>query len=144
MMSIASAVVVALLTYASIGAREGEYRRAIAEKILSSAHQGMSVAVEASIELSWRAFVVSAPFAAFILQLMVYGAWSAAFKLVGGKRGFVAALAVIATSTVLLGLFALRVVFYVGEIPPEQPFLYLLLNASLAALKYRSVKADTT
>jgi hypothetical protein len=52
------------------------------------------------------------------------------------RRGFAAALAVVATLTVVLWLYGLHLVFIMGYIPIEQPLMYFTVNAGLAFIKY--------
>ena len=77
--------------------------------------------MDQSVDASWRFFLVSAPFMAFFIQLAVYGAWSSAYRLGGYRRGFAAALAVVAALTAVLWLYGLPAVFFMGYIPIEQP-----------------------
>lgn len=135
---LASAVYMALLTWADVTLREGELRRAMAELILREV-SGLPVKLNESVELSWRLFVPTAIFTSFFLQLAVYGAWNAAFRLGGCKWGLAASLTVLAALATVLWLFVLRAVFYMG-VPLEQPLMYLLLNSVLAFVKHWECK----
>jgi hypothetical protein len=133
-----SAVFMALWTLADVLLNEAALRQALAELILRRAQSmGAPVLLDQSVDVSWRFFLVSAPFMAFFIQLAVYGAWISAYRLGGcGRRGFAAALAVVAAVTAVLWLYGLRVVFFMGYIPIEQPLMYFTVNAGLAFIKY--------
>ncbi len=90
---------------------------------------GAPVLLDQSVDMSWRFFLVSAPFMAFFIQLVVYGAWISAYRLGGCRRGFAAALTVVAMLTAVLWLYGLHVVFFMGYIPIEQPLMYFTVNA---------------
>jgi hypothetical protein len=133
-----SALFVALWTFADVQLNEAALRQALAEEILRRAQSiGAPVLLDRSVDASWRSFLVSAPFTAFFLQLAVYGAWSLAYRLGGcNRRGFAAALAVVAAVTAVLWLYGLRLVFFMGYIPIEQPLMCFTVNAGLAFIKY--------
>ena len=132
-----SALFMAVWTFADVLLNEAALRQALAEVILRSAQSiGAPVLLDRSVEASWRFFLASAPFTAFFIQLAVYGAWSSAYRLGGCRRGFAAALAVVATLTAVLWLYGLHVVFIMGYIPIEQPLMYFTVNAGLAFIKY--------
>ena len=134
---ILSALFMAVWTFADVLLNEAALRQALAEEILRSAQSiGAPVRLDQSVEASWRFFLMSAPFTAFFIQLAVYGAWSSAYRLGGCRRGFAAALAVVAALTAVLWLYGLHVVFIMGYIPIEQPLMYLTVNAGLAFIKY--------
>jgi len=127
----------ALWTFADVLLNEAALRQALAEVILRSAQSIRApVRLDQSVDVSWRFFLVSAPFMAFFIQLAVYGAWSSAYRLGGCRRGFAAALAIVATLTAVLWLYGLPAVFFMGYIPIEQPLMYLTVNAGLAFIKY--------
>jgi hypothetical protein len=127
----------AVWTFADVLLNEAALRQALAEEILRRTQSiGAPVLLDRSVDASWQIFLVSAPFTAFFIQLAVYGAWSSAYRLGGCRRGFAAALAVVATLTAVLWLYGLHVVFIMGYIPIEQPLMYLTVNAGLAFIKY--------
>jgi hypothetical protein len=127
----------AVWTFADVLLNEAALRQALAELILKHAQSiGAPVLLDQSVDASWRFFLVSAPFTAFFIQLAVYGAWSSAYRLGGCRRGFAAALAVVAALTAVLWLYVLRAVFFMGYIPIEQPLMYFTVNAGLAFIKY--------
>jgi len=127
----------AVRTFADVLLNEAALRQALTEEILRRTQSmGAPVRLDQSVETSWRFFLVSAPFTAFFIQLAVYGAWSLAYRLGGCRRGFAAALAVVAAVTAVLWLYGLRIVFIMGYIPIEQPLMYLTVNAGLAFIKY--------
>ncbi len=134
MRSLASAAFMALWTWVDVILREGELRQALAELILKES-SGLPVMLKESVDASWSFFVPTAILASFFLQLAVYGAWNAAFRLGGCGRGFAAALVVVAALVAALWLYALRAIFFMGA-PVEQPLMYLSLNAGLAFVKY--------
>lgn len=134
MRSLASAAFMAFWTWADVILREGELRQALAELILKES-SGLPVMLKESVDATWSLFVPTAVFASFFLQLAVYGAWNAAFRLGGCRRGFAAALIVVAALAAALWLYALRAVFFMG-VPVEQPLMYLSLNSGLAFVKY--------
>jgi hypothetical protein len=132
-----SALFMAVWTFADVLLNEAALRQALAEEILRRTQSiGAPVLLDRSVDASWQIFLVSAPFTAFFIQLAVYGAWSSAYRLGGCRRGFAAALAVVATLTAVLWLYGLHVVFIMGYIPIEQPLMYLTVNAGLAFIKY--------
>ena len=132
-----SALFMAVWTFADVLLNEAALRQALAEEILRSAQSiGAPVLLDQSVDVSWRFFLISAPFTAFFIQLAVYGAWSSAYRLGGCRRGFAAALAVVAALTAVLWLYGLHVVFIMGYIPIEQPLMYFTVNAGLAFIKY--------
>jgi len=132
-----SALFMAVWTFADVLLNEDALRQALAEVILRRTQSiGAPVLLDQSVDMSWRFFLVSAPFMAFFIQLAVYGAWSSAYRLGGCRRGFAAALAVVATLTAVLWLYGLHVVFFMGYIPVEQPLMYFTVNAGLAFIKY--------
>jgi hypothetical protein len=133
-----STLFMALWTFADVLLNEAALRQALAEEILRSAQSiGAPVLLDRSVDVSWRFFLVSAPFMAFFIQLAVYGAWSSAYRLGGyNRRGFAAALAVVVALTAVLWLYGLRIVFLMGYIPIEQPLMYFTVNAGLAFIKY--------
>ena len=127
----------ALWTFADVLLNEAALRQALAEAILRRTQSiGAPVLLDQSVDMSWRSFLVSAPFMAFFIQLAVYGAWSSAYRLGGCRRGFAAALAVVAALTAVLWLYGLPAVFFMGYIPIEQPLMYFTVNAGLAFIKY--------
>ena len=127
----------AVWTFADVLLNEAALRQALAEVILRRAQSiGAPVLLDQSVDASWRFFLVSAPFMAFFIQLAVYGAWSSAYRLGGCRRGFAAALAVVAALTAVLWLYGLHLVFFMGYIPIEQPLMYFTVNAGLAFIKY--------
>jgi hypothetical protein len=132
-----SALFMALWTFADVLLNEAALRQALAEAILRRTQSiGAPVLLDQSVDVSWRSFLVSAPFMAFFIQLAVYGAWSSAYRLGGCRRGFAAALAVVAALTAVLWLYGLPAVFFMGYIPIEQPLMYFTVNAGLAFIKY--------
>ena len=132
-----SALFMALWTFADVLLNEAALRQALAEEIMRTAQSiGSPVLLDQSVDVSWRFFLMSAPFMAFFIQLAVYGAWSLAYRLGGYRRGFAAALAVVAALTAVLWLYGLRLVFFMGYIPIEQPLMYFTVNAGLAFIKY--------
>jgi hypothetical protein len=132
-----SALFMAVWTFADVLLNEAALRQALAEEILRSAQSiGAPVLLDQSVDVSWRFFLMSAPFTAFFIQLAVYGAWSSAYRLGGCRRGFAAALAVVVALTAVLWLYGLRIVFIMGYIPIEQPLMYFTVNAGLAFIKY--------
>ena len=133
-----SALFMALWTFADVLLNEAALRQALAEEILRTAQSiGAPVLLDRSVDASWQVFLMSAPFTAFFIQLAVYGAWSLAYRLGGcGRRGFAAALAVVVAVTAVLWLYGLRLVFFMGYIPIEQPLMYFTVNAGLAFIKY--------
>jgi len=133
-----SALFMALWTFADVLLNEAALRQALAEEILRTAQSiGAPVLLDRSVDASWQVFLMSAPFTAFFIQLAVYGAWSLAYRLGGcGRRGFAAALAVVVAVTAVLWLYGLRLVFFMGYIPVEQPLMYFTVNAGLAFIKY--------
>jgi hypothetical protein len=128
----------ALWTFADVLLNEAALRQALAEEILRRAQSiGAPVLLDQSVDVSWQSFLVWAPFMAFFIQLAVYGAWSLAYRLGGcRRRGFAAALAVVATVTAVLWLYVLHLVFIMDYIPIEQPLMYFTVNAGLAFIKY--------
>ncbi len=137
MRSLLSAVFMALWTFADILLNGGALRQALAELILREAQSaGAAVLLGQSVDESWRIFLASAPLMAFFIQLAVYGAWSSAYRLSGCRRGFAAALAVVAALTAVLWLYVLPAAFFMGYVPIEQPLMYLAVNAGLAFIKY--------
>ncbi len=127
----------AVWTFVDVLLNEAALRQALAEEILRRAQSiGAPVLLDRSVDASWRFFLVSAPFTAFFIQLAVYGAWSSAYRLGGCRRGFAAALAVVAAATAVLWLYGLRIIFFMGYIPIEQPLMYFTVNAGLAFIKY--------
>ncbi len=127
----------AVWTFADVLLNEVALRQALAEEILRRAQSiGAPVLLDQSVDVSWRFFLVSAPFTAFFIQLAVYGAWSTAYRLDGCRRGFAAALGVVAAVTAVLWLYGLHLVFFMGYIPIEQPLMYFTVNAGLAFIKY--------
>ena len=127
----------ALWTFADVLLNEAALRQALAEWILRHAQSfGTPVRLDQSVDVSWRFFLLSAPFTAFFIQLAVYGAWISAYKLGGCRRDFAAALAVVVAVTAVLWLYSLPAVFFMGYIPIEQPLMYLTVNAGLAFIKY--------
>jgi len=127
----------AVWTFADVLLNDAALRQALAELILREAQSiGAPVRLDQSVDGSWRFFLLSAPFAAFFIQLAVYGAWSLAYRLGGCRRGFAAALAVVIAVTAVLWLYGLHVVFFMGYIPIEQPLMYFTVNAGLAFIKY--------
>jgi hypothetical protein len=127
----------AVWTFADVLLNEAALRQALAELILRHAQSiGAPVLLDQSVDMSWQVFLVSAPFMAFFIQLAVYGAWSSAYRLGGCRRGFAAALAVVAALTAVLWLYGLHLVFFMGYIPIEQPLMYFTVNAGLAFIKY--------
>jgi hypothetical protein len=132
-----SALFIALWTLADVLLNEAVLRQALAEEILRTAQSiGTPVLLDRSVDASWQLFLVSAPFTAFFIQLVIYGAWSSAYRLGGCRRGFTAALAVVVVVTAVLWLYGLRLVFIMGYIPIEQPLMYFTVNAGLAFIKY--------
>jgi len=132
-----SALFMAVWTFADVLLNEAALRQALAELMLRHAQSiGAPVLLDQSVDASWRFFLVSAPFMAFFIQLAVYGAWSSAYRLIGCRRGFAAALAIVAALTAVLWLYGLRLVFFMGYIPIEQPLMYFTVNAGLAFIKY--------
>jgi len=132
-----SALFMAVWTFADVLLNEAALRQALAEEILRHARSiGAPVLLDQSVDMSRRFFLVSAPFMAFFIQLAVYGAWSSAYRLGGCRRGFVAALAVVAALTAVLWLYGLHLVFFMGYIPIEQPLMYFTVNAGLTFIKY--------
>jgi hypothetical protein len=132
-----SALFMALWTFADVLLNEAALRQALAEAMLRRTQSiGAPVLLDQSVDVSWRSFLVSAPFMAFFIQLAVYGAWSSAYRLGGCRRGFAAALAVVAALTAVLWLYGLPAVFFMGYIPIEQPLMYFTVNAGLAFIKY--------
>ena len=132
-----SALFMALRTFADVLLNEAALRQALAELILRRAQSiGSPVLLDQSVDMSWRFFLVSAPFTAFLIQLAVYGAWSLAYRLGGCRRGLAAALAVVAAVTAVLWLYGLPAVFFMGYIPIEQSLMYFTVNAGLAFIKY--------
>jgi hypothetical protein len=126
-----------LWTFADVLLNEAALRQALAEAMLRRTQSiGAPVLLDQSVDVSWRSFLVSAPFMAFFIQLAVYGAWSSAYRLGGCRRGFAAALAVVAALTAVLWLYGLPAVFFMGYIPIEQPLMYFTVNAGLAFIKY--------
>ncbi len=128
----------AVWTFVDVLLNEAALRQALADEILRSAQSiGAPVLLDQSVDVSWRFFLVSAPFTAFFIQLAVYGAWSLAYRLGGcRRRGFAAALGVVVAVTAVLWLYGLRLVFIMGYIPIEQPLMYFTVNAGLAFIKY--------
>jgi hypothetical protein len=132
-----SAVFIAVWTFVDVLLNEAALRQALAEEILRRAQSiGAPVLLDRSVNVSWRLFLVWAPFVAFFIQLAVYGAWSLAYRLGGCRRGFAAALAVVVALTAVLWLYVLPAVFFMGYIPIEQPLMYFTVNAGLAFIKY--------
>lgn len=132
-----SAVFIAVWTFVDVLLNEAALRQALAEEILRHAQSiGAPVLLDRSVNVSWRLFLVWAPFVAFFIQLAVYGAWSLAYRLGGCRRGFAAALAVVVALTAVLWLYVLPAVFFMGYIPIEQPLMYFTVNAGLAFIKY--------
>ena len=132
-----SALFMALWTFADVLLNEAALRQALAEWILRRAQSiGAPVRLDQSVDVSWRFFLLSAPFTAFFIQLAVYGAWISAYRLGGCRRGFAAALGVVVAVTAVLWLYLLPAVFFMGYIPIEQPLMYFTVNAGLAFIKY--------